>query len=881
MNKKIVDKTIKSLEHSLEKHPDNVKLMTNLAEVYLKNDILGPKTLRLLEKLSDITPENVRVHRALSICYLIHQTTELVNNIETMDEVQPSALKQTRERLEALISQHGQSADLHKSLGDIALFLGAPDQAIDYYSDADSLGYNNYSHIIKVFELTQSVCEHTLETLKYFARVADKSGRTILAADLYRDILDQFSDEPVAGKWLTSYLEKIVAEEEELDLPPDHKLELIDIYIKTERIEDALKLMHSLNISEIKDYGIVKRLARILIDMEDYRQAFDFLSRIPLDAENKALINEITLRLERLGELDTAVYLLQFINTHDLVIMEARERENQELKIHTELGLAELNYRNKKWDSALEKYISILKMGYDDPESLLPRVYDIISNMEKPPLSVLFYLSDYYLQEGNLTKADQYMSTALEHYPGHGETQQRLRVIFDRKLSRTPQTPNLRIRSGDLYLKTGKVERAISEFKKAAEFSEYSSKTARRLAKAYETAGEYSMAMEQYQALDDVDRSDFEDLFRIHEHLVEHGLLRDAIQALRIVQNVDPNMGDLASRIEELESQYEEKGESMYVDPKMRELIGEHAIGRYKYMSKIGSGGMGVVHKVFDIKNNTIVAMKILREGLSSSSKAIDRFFREARIAATLDHKNIVRIYDYNISNVFGQSYITMSFVDGESLRDIIERRFAESLDINANEIAQSLYYISQLCEALDCTHEKGIIHRDIKPDNIMIDSGDVVKITDFGIVHIEEATFTPTGALIGTPRYMSPEQVRGGAIDGRSDIYSAGIIMYELLVGSPPFISGDIAYQQVNVEPTPPRDICPNISEEVNTIIMKCLEKSPADRYPESLEMKKKVDEALKDIGGYTPKEIPPGEIKKQRKPRSVTESDLDMITE
>ena len=163
-----------------------------------------------------------------------------------------------------------------------------------------------------------------------------------------------------------------------------------------------------------------------------------------------------------------------------------------------------------------------------------------------------------------------------------------------------------------------------------------------------------------------------------------------------------------------------------------------------------------------------------------------------------------------------------------------------------------------------------------------MIDKGDVVKITDFGIVHIEEATFTPTGALIGTPRYMSPEQVRGGSIDGRSDIYSAGIIMYELLVGSPPFISGDIAYQQVNVEPTPPRDICPNISEEVNTIIMKCLEKDPADRYSESLEMKKEVDEALHVIGEYTPKETPPDQkIQKNKRRRNITESDLDLITE
>jgi len=423
----------------------------------------------------------------------------------------------------------------------------------------------------------------------------------------------------------------------------------------------------------------------------------------------------------------------------------------------------------------------------------------------------------------------------------------------------------------------GDAEKAISEYERASSFPELNLTSGKRIAKVYETRGEYSLAVEKYQALGEINRNDCEIIYGLYEKLADQGRLVEAMEALRLIQNYDPNYPSVSDLIDQLKQKIKDQGRSMFVDNKMRELIGDHAIGRYKYICKIGSGGMGVVHKVFDLKNNCSVAMKILREGLSGSSKAIDRFFREARIAATLNHKNIVKIYDYNISNVYGQSFITMSFVDGESLRDIIERRFSESLDITSEDIAQSLFYISQLCEALECTHDNGIIHRDIKPDNIMIDRDHHVKITDFGIIHVEEASFTPTGALIGTPRYMSPEQVHGGKIDCRSDIYAVGIILYELMVGSPPFISGDIAYQQVNIDPTPPKEICPTISELVDDVIMRCLKKNPEQRFQTSPELKSCIDQALDEFGGY----IPPK--REEQKPKvgdsnHILDSDLDI---
>jgi tetratricopeptide (TPR) repeat protein len=612
-------------------------------------------------------------------------------------------------------------------------------------------------------------------------------------------------------------------------------------------------------------------VAALLIDRQDYRLAFDYLSKIPIDEGTKDLLNRIALELERIGDLDTAVFLLQYINDNDLVLREAKSLAEKELEITTELALADLNEEKGRYDQALSSLVKVLKLGYKDDHTILSRIVELLPLVKGDHIEDFYFIGQYYLDRQDYYRASQFYNLVLERRQGDALAQAKLREIFDAILGRNPNLPELRLRSGDLYMDMGQLEMAVAEYKHAAQFAETNLEATRRLAIAYIKMQDYTAAYDAFQLIPPQE-IDLENLYELHLVMHARGRIAEALNLLQMIMRVDETYRDVAERADLLRRRYEEEAQKLFVDPVMVDLIGEVAIGRYRYVEKIGSGGMGVVHKVFDLKLNRYVAMKILREGLAGSGKAIERFFREARIAATLNHPNVVNIYDYNINNETHKSYISMEYVDGLSLREIFEEYFAQGPPPLEVRLAEALYYMAQVCDALHCTHSKGIIHRDIKPDNILISTDRVAKITDFGIVHVEEATFTPTGALIGTPRYMAPEQVMGMKIDGRADLYSAGIILYEWLVGAPPFVTGDIAYQQVNIPPVPPIEQCPDIPLEANNIIMKCLEKNPADRFQNAIDLKAALESAYRRLIGDAPPPPP-------RSSHLTGETDLDTV--
>ncbi len=264
----------------------------------------------------------------------------------------------------------------------------------------------------------------------------------------------------------------------------------------------------------------------------------------------------------------------------------------------------------------------------------------------------------------------------------------------------------------------------------------------------------------------------------------------------------------------------------------MDRYIGTLLDGRYEIQEVIGYGGMAVVYKALCHRLNRPVAIKILKDDLSRDEDFRRRFHAESQAVAMMSHPNIVSVYD--VSESEGADYIVMELIDGISLKQYMEQKGI----LNWRE---TLHFATQICKALEHAHGRGIIHRDIKPHNIMILKDGSVKVADFGIAHIGASQTTLTSEALGSVHYISPEQARGGKMDFRADLYSLGVVMYEMLTGRPPF-DGEtpvsIAIQHFNGTATPPRALNPSVPEGLEQITLRAMEPDLAKRYPSASQM-------------------------------------------
>ena len=266
---------------------------------------------------------------------------------------------------------------------------------------------------------------------------------------------------------------------------------------------------------------------------------------------------------------------------------------------------------------------------------------------------------------------------------------------------------------------------------------------------------------------------------------------------------------------------------------------------RYEILEKIGTGGMGNVYKAHDRRLDRIVAIKILKLEYNDDSNFIRKFKRESLAAASISHPNIVSIFDVGSETIDDDvvHYIVMEYIDGKTLKELINE------DGKLPE-KRALNYALQIAEALKMAHSKHIVHRDIKSQNIMVTKDDRVKVTDFGIARVaDNTTVTATNAVMGSVHYFSPEQARGAKVDNRSDIYSMGIVLYEMLTGTLPFDADNpvsVALMQVQSQMPKPSDFIKSIDPSVDALVLKMTEKNPDDRYRD-------VFDLIKDIKDYT----------------------------
>jgi beta-lactam-binding protein with PASTA domain/predicted Ser/Thr protein kinase len=266
--------------------------------------------------------------------------------------------------------------------------------------------------------------------------------------------------------------------------------------------------------------------------------------------------------------------------------------------------------------------------------------------------------------------------------------------------------------------------------------------------------------------------------------------------------------------------------------------------GRYRIMRKLGSGGMADVYLAEDEELGRRVAIKILNDKYAPDDQFVERFRREAKNAAGLSHPNIVSIYDRGEAE--GTYYIAMEYLDGRSLKELVVAR-------GPLPIPDAIAATRQVLAALRFAHRKGVVHRDIKPHNVMADADGRLKVTDFGIARAGVSQMTEAGSIIGTAQYLSPEQARGAPVDQRSDLYSMGIVLYEMLTGEVPFTGEspvEIAMKHLSDTPRPPSLLRPDIPPDLDMVVLRALAKNPEDRFQTAEEMDVELDRVAAGVG-------------------------------
>ncbi len=351
---------------------------------------------------------------------------------------------------------------------------------------------------------------------------------------------------------------------------------------------------------------------------------------------------------------------------------------------------------------------------------------------------------------------------------------------------------------GDILRGQSRHEKAYSRYKAALGTRDAELGTLHlyyKMARALEDAEDLNGALEHYIYVTDIEE-EFED-----------AMLRQKAVRERIKRSRKPTTSGLFSSSE----------------------IGSDGETRYEIIEEIARGGMGIVYKARDTVLGRVVAYKILGENLRDNETAVKYFLREARAAAALSHPNIVTIFD--AGEQAGEYYMAMEFVEGTTLKELIRRTGALPED-------QVSYILNNSCKALHYAHSKGLVHRDIKSGNVMITRDKTLKIMDFGLAKFLREYQNNHTQQVGTPFYMSPEQIIGKDIDFRSDLYSLGCMLFECATGTVPFFKGDLSYHHLHTPPPTPRSINPVISKELETIILKLLEKDPDERYQSAVEV-------------------------------------------
>ena len=390
--------------------------------------------------------------------------------------------------------------------------------------------------------------------------------------------------------------------------------------------------------------------------------------------------------------------------------------------------------------------------------------------------------------------------------------------------------------AGKIYAELNETDAAIRMLQQIGSDDSHYGEACSILGRMFQDKGQHSLSVKKFEEAagsDTVTRANvdaFYELARAHER---KGDVTGAIDIYERILSFDYHFRDVAACLERCKAQRGKAPEDS-VPPSTVPGVIPTSQKRYEIVRELGRGGMGVVYLARDSVLEREVAYKVLPEGLRGNANALKNFLREAKAAAQLNHPNIVTVYDAGESE--HGLYMAMELVEGTTLKEILRQRGA----VSANA---AVYILRQMASALQYAHGRKVVHRDIKTANTMWTTEKHVKIMDFGLAKLMEEVRNATTMISGTPFYMSPEQTLGRDVDHRTDLYSLGVTLFELTTGELPFQKGNVPYHHVHTAPPDPRSIKPEIPEGLSKIILRCLQKAPAERFQSAKELLDELD--------------------------------------
>jgi len=680
-----------------------------------------------------------------------------------------------------------------------------------------------YEKSLKVFDALKPIGSHFSDIFYIPAKIYTNQKKYDLALNEYQNLIEKCTrrlDDAVKG--LLEFIKEDASHERAYNL-------LFDAYTKKGRLQDEVS-SYERAVKTNKDMTAVYILGNHYRYSGKLDKAAEIFSGYGKDDPAAVLF---------LGDIFLAKSEVQkAVSNYRLFYQKNKDKASAVLgRFEKALSLA-------KNDEGLLNYLVSLYMESGDIGRAEEKIKALLQL--KPSLpeykakfeDILLKSAERSYKEGKINVVIEKLKSLTELRPDKPEYAKKLKdiegVVVQKKIKEyeerlkkpgisEDEANRINFELGELYLKKDE-KSAVSFFQRAAKSdSQYQPEALFRVGISFLSKGLIDLADENFKKLREAKipedkKKDW--LYQVGSAYEEKGVFDKAREVYGQILSYDIEYKDVAQKIEKLPSaktgEKKDKEKSSLED-------------RYEDIKKIGAGGMGAIYRAKDKILGRVVALKVIKDDFRSDTEAVQRFIREAQSASALHHPGIITIFDISVGEPM---FIAMEFVDGGNLR--------EKLDKKPMPVADFLRVAVEICDALDAAHSKGIVHRDIKLENIMLTKEGNIKVADFGLASITTGTrMTQAGQVLGTPLYMPPEQIRGKPTDNRSDIYSLGITFYEMLAGRVPFPDGDIGYRHIHEAPESPCFINPAIPESLEKIILKCIEKKPEDRYQNMREIK------------------------------------------